>query len=166
MQNEELHIAEGESIQLPVSLQGLDLPLKRYQVSLVRCLDGKVIENLFECIALVPAAGQLYHNMLLKSLEPGQHTLHLKLSIVHFKKITITVHKGRYWTESGGGTEFILKNNCLLSSATSDQGLMIESVAPLEPNKATNETCLKLALSNFTEDSRVHVFATQFVPND
>ena len=50
MQNEELHIAEGESIQLPVSLQGLDLPLKRYQVSLVRCLDGKVIENLFERI--------------------------------------------------------------------------------------------------------------------
>lgn len=125
-QNEELHIVEGDTIGLPVSLSDNKLPLRRSMLSFVRCVDGKIIENLHDRVKFEESAGKLYHNMRLEALEQGEYNL--RLSVGKERRVKITVHKGEYWRQSGTSKEFILKNNCLLSSATSEDCVRIESV--------------------------------------
>jgi hypothetical protein len=171
---EELHIIEGDTIDLPVSLQSDKL--ERNLASFIRRVDDKIVESLFERVKLLPAPGKLYHLVRLEALEQGEYDLNLRLAPGSKKKLKITVHKGQYWKQSGTSREFILKNNCLLSSATNEDGVRIESVQGSVPEEvkrqdtnsssAGTEINMKIHVTNFSKKTRVHLFATQFVPNN
>lgn len=74
------------------------------------------------------------------------------------QRISIIVHKGQNWEGN-----FILKKNQMFQSAAQKNVLRIEGVASEKTSET--ETTLKIELNNYSDASRVHIFAQQFSCN-
>ena len=152
-QHTDIHIVEGETIEFPVNFDD-SKPLLESEVSLAMYRDGNVLQNLFKRIQLTKHSH--YHMLSLVGLEVGDYTLITKFCANEFQSISITVHKGQYWEGN-----FILKKNCIFQSYAQKQMIRIDEVK----HTAGDESTLRVQLNNFSDNSRVHVFAQQFQPN-
>ena len=156
-QPNDLHIIEGESIELPINCD--KDALKENDASLVRLRDGKILENMFSRIKISKVECGKYHLLRLDGLEIGEYTLKLKQTANQEQRIDITVHKGEYWQGN-----FILKKNCIFESSAQKNALRINEI--FAKNSSATETLFKIQLTNFTKETRVHAFATQFQSNN
>ena len=72
------------------------------------------------------------------------------------RRIKLQIHKGQFWENDS----FILKRNCLFENMQAQQTIKIASVGVEENKQGTSDVHIKL--SDYTEDTRVHCFASQF----
>jgi hypothetical protein len=113
---------------------------------------------MFSRIKLVKSLCGNYHYLRLEGLEAGDYKLKYNFDPANpDMQIDITVHKGEYWQGS-----FILKNNQLLSSSSQKEVLELMSIDAKQDQANLD---ISMNLKNFSEHSRVHVFATQFSSN-
>ena len=75
--------------------------------------------------------------------------------------ISINVHSGIYWQGN-----FILSNNKLIEYTPPSQTLRIEDIVHEKVDGQDDKNKISIQLDNFTDKSRVHLFATQFVDSD
>ena len=123
--------------------------------------NNNILKNLFDKIQLVEAPCGLYHILNLDALEAGEYHLRLQIVAGQRQSINITVHKGTQWEGN-----FILKQNCLIESSAQKDAIRLEEVV-LAPNLNAEPagSNMSIQLTNFSEESRMHIYATQFMPN-
>lgn len=75
-QSDDIHIIEGENIELPINFDD-SKPLAVYEASLLMSRDQQILENLFTRIQIVKAASGMYHLLKIQDLEVGDYVLKL-----------------------------------------------------------------------------------------
>jgi hypothetical protein len=121
-QSKDIHIVEGENIEIPVNFDD-SKPLLPTEASLAMFQGDNVLTNLFKRIKLAKVPCGKYHMLSLEGLEAGSYKLCTKMCANEFQEIEITVHKGEYWE----GT-FILKKNCMFQSSAQKNMVRIDEV--------------------------------------
>lgn len=105
-------ILENDELEYPINLRRNEASLRREWFSLVRFIDGNVIENCFDKVQLVRNgdAESGYHSIKLDGLAQGLYELKY-LNGTRFVRQQIEVLKGKPWEVSDN---FILKDNSLI----------------------------------------------------
>jgi hypothetical protein len=75
-QADDIHIIEGEHIELPINFDD-SKPLAVYEASLLMSRDKQILENLFTRIQIVKAESGMYHLLKIQDLEVGDYVLKL-----------------------------------------------------------------------------------------
>ena len=75
-QSDDIHIIEGENIELPINFDD-SKPLAAHEASLLMRRDGHILENLFTRIQIVKAESGMYHLLKIQDLEVGDYVLKL-----------------------------------------------------------------------------------------
>jgi len=87
----------------------------------------------------------------------GNYTLTTRMCANEFQTIKITVHRGQYWEGN-----FILKKSEMFQSSAQKNMIRIDEV---KHNLVENQSNLKIQMNNFSDKTRVHVYAQQFQNN-
>jgi hypothetical protein len=157
---EDIEILEDEPIDIPVPSQFLEAS----EISLTKFSENShTIENMAKNLNLKLREGHGFGNLYISNLERGQYKLRItKLNI----EINILVHEGVYWEAEG----FVLKKNSIVEIKNEPNYLRIHSISmkseSMEERKENgDQSKLFFNLTNADENTRAHVFAFTFMPN-
>jgi len=113
---------------------------------------GEVLEDMFDQVQFEEQKDCDYNLIKLPNLKAGQYTLRL---VQQAKEITINVHRGKYWETDS----FILKRTCLFENRQVQKPVKFKKVE-------FKQGQVEVELKDFSKDTRVHMLAFQFVPED
>ena len=156
-----MNLLQGGNFSLPI--KDLWDPAKpnellRQQFYFCKRVNGETIEDCFPKLKLTPVNDPKVHYRLLETdnLEPGDYEL--KVHGSNPFSMDITVHMGSIWNNV---ENFIQKKTSITEIMQSQKVIKVQESEIQDAGKS-----IKLKLSDFTEDARVHVFATKFFQPD
>ena len=129
---------------------------KNISCTKINGLDSNTLEDLRSKLVFEEIKDSDLNQVSLKGLPVGEYRIELPKTD---DSIRVHVHKGSYWETDS----FILKKRCLLENRLAQKMLHVSKVSLAAEN---DKTRVKINVKNHGADTRVHLFAYNFLPYD